>query len=105
MVISMIINAETSAELYSDYIQSANVLFHFMQKSDYLKEILTKKPCSVCGQDILIYTANLLENAVIKEIIENRETGKTKMLYDEADNNPMFISYTGLQQKKMQNKS
>lgn len=49
---------------------------------------------SICEQDIKIYTANLLSNAIIKEITECQD-GTTKILYDDADSAPMYISCTG----------
>jgi len=48
---------------------------------------------TIYGQKILIYTANLLSNAIIKEIKE--EDGSTKILYGGTDSEPMYISYTG----------
>lgn len=47
----------------------------------------------ICGQKILIYTANLISNAIIKEIKEENDT--IKVLYDDTDSQPMYISYTG----------
>lgn len=49
---------------------------------------------SICEQNITIYTANLLENAIIKEIVKN-ESGGMKVLYDDTDSAPMYVSYTG----------
>lgn len=49
---------------------------------------------SIYGQNITIYTANLLSNAKIKEISEI-ETGVFRILYDDADSMPMYISRTG----------
>ena len=48
---------------------------------------------SIYGQEIHVYTANLLSNAVIKEIITD-EQGFNKVLYGDVDSNPMYISYT-----------
>lgn len=48
----------------------------------------------IYGRKIPIYTANLLSDAVIKEIKED-EDGTTKVLYGDADSQPMYISYTG----------
>lgn len=48
----------------------------------------------IYGEKILIYTANLLANAVIKEIKEETD-GKMKIWYDDTDSEPMFISYMG----------
>lgn len=49
---------------------------------------------SICGQDITIYTANILLNAVIKEILTD-DNGEVKVLYGDEDRKPMYISYTG----------
>ena len=48
----------------------------------------------IYGQTISVYTANLLSNAVVKEI-KAEENGNTKIWYDDTDSEPMFISYTG----------
>lgn len=48
----------------------------------------------IYGEKILIYTANLLVNAVVKEIKEETD-GKMKIWYDDTDSEPMFISYKG----------
>jgi len=48
----------------------------------------------IYGEKISIYTANLLSNAIIKEVKEEID-GKTKIWYDDTDSAPMFISYTG----------
>lgn len=55
---------------------------------------INKNTFSICGQSIVIYTANLLANAIIKEIIKD-ENGRTKILYGDTDSMPMYISYTG----------
>ena len=49
---------------------------------------------SICGQSIVIYTANLLSNAIIKEMTAD-ENGVTKILYSDTDSMPMYISCTG----------
>lgn len=48
----------------------------------------------ICEQTIVIYTANLLANAVIKEFSE-AENGAKKILYGDTDSTPMYISCTG----------
>lgn len=48
----------------------------------------------IYGEKILIYTANLLVNAVVREIKEETD-GKMKIWYDDTDSEPMFISYMG----------
>ncbi len=49
---------------------------------------------SICGQNITIYTANILLNAVVKKILAD-DKGEIKMLYSDEDRKPMYISYTG----------
>lgn len=49
---------------------------------------------SIYEQNITIYTANLLSNAKIKEISET-ENGEARILYDDTDSMPMYISCTG----------
>ncbi len=49
---------------------------------------------SICGQNITVYTANILLNAVVKEILTD-DNGETKVLYSDEDRKPMYISYTG----------
>lgn len=56
----------------------------FLQESEY----------TIYGQKISVHTANLLSNAIIKEIKEG-EDGIIKVLYGDTDNRPMYISYTG----------
>jgi len=48
----------------------------------------------VYGQKISIHTANLLSNAIVKQFEEN-EDGGIKILYDDTDSQPMYISYRG----------
>ena len=52
--------------------------------------------CTICGQKISVYTANLLSNAIIKSI-EDTEDNVKRLLYDDTDSAPMYISYTGFQ--------
>lgn len=49
---------------------------------------------SICGQEIPIYTANLLTNAIIKEV-NYEDDGTVKMFYADSDSSPMYITYTG----------
>lgn len=49
---------------------------------------------SICGQNITVYTANILLNAVVKQILTD-DNGETKVLYSDEDRKPMYISYTG----------
>ena len=48
---------------------------------------------NIYGQNISLYTANLLTNAVVKEI--KKEDGNIKVLCDDTDSEPMYISFTG----------
>lgn len=48
----------------------------------------------VCGQNICVYTANFLTNAIVKEF-KTDEDGTTRLLYGDTDSNPMYISYKG----------
>lgn len=48
----------------------------------------------IYGEKVIIYTANLLANAIVKEIKEEAD-GKMKVWYDDTDSEPMFISYMG----------
>lgn len=54
----------------------------------------SKVEFDIYGQTISIFTANLLSNAVVKEIKEE-ENGNVKIWYDDTDSEPMYISYTG----------
>jgi hypothetical protein len=49
---------------------------------------------TIYGLNISIYTANLLSNAIIKDVKEG-EDKTIKVLYGDTDNLPMFISFTG----------
>jgi hypothetical protein len=49
---------------------------------------------TIYGQKISVHTANLLSNAIIKEVKQGEE-GTIKVLYGDTDNRPMYISYTG----------
>lgn len=53
---------------------------------------------TICGQEIHIYTANLLTNAIVKEI-KTDSAGTTNILYGDTDSNPMYISYRGFTTK------
>ena len=52
----------------------------------------------ICGQDIRIYTANFLTNAIIKEF-KTDSSGITNIIYGDMDSNPMYISYRGFIRK------
>ena len=43
------------------------------------------------GQSVRLYTANLLTNAIVKEI-RKEDDGKTKLLYGDTDSKPMYIA-------------
>lgn len=53
----------------------------------------------IYGQSISIFTANLLLNAVVKDIQEE-ENGNIKIWYDDTDSEPMYISYTGFKSER-----
>lgn len=48
----------------------------------------------ICEQTIVVYTANLITNVIVKEVTST-ETGTTKILYSDTDSKPMYISSTG----------
>lgn len=48
---------------------------------------------TILNETISIYTANLLSNAIIREIQEEKDGGR-KILYGEMDSQPMYISYS-----------
>lgn len=45
------------------------------------------------GQTIILYTAGILMNAVVKSVEETAD-GKVKILYHDTESEPMYISYT-----------
>lgn len=45
------------------------------------------------GQTIMFYTASALVNAIVKSVEETPD-GNVKILYDDTDSEPMYISYT-----------
>lgn len=49
---------------------------------------------SIYGQDIHVYTANLLSNTVITEI-QVHDNNVKKVLYGDTDSKPMYISFSG----------
>lgn len=48
----------------------------------------------ICEQNIIVYTSNLVTNAIIKEYSETK-TGTMRILYNDTDSAPMYISCTG----------
>lgn len=50
-------------------------------------------------QTVLLHTANLIVNALIKEIQENSD-GTVKILYGDTDSKPMYISFSAFKTKK-----
>lgn len=48
----------------------------------------------VCGEKIVLHTANLLSNAVVKEV-EKLDGESIRVLYGDKDSCPMYISYSG----------
>jgi len=55
---------------------------------------ISKIEYTMYGQKISVHTANLLSNAIVKQFEEN-EDGSKKILYDDTDSQPMYISYMG----------
>lgn len=55
---------------------------------------ITKMYYSLWGVKITLFLANLLSNAIIKEINE-ASNGEVKILYGSEDSRPMYISYMG----------
>lgn len=53
----------------------------------------------IFDQKISIYTANLLTNAIVKEIV-SEEKGTITVLYGDTDSRPMYISCTGFLTEK-----
>ncbi len=47
----------------------------------------------ILGQTIRMYTANLLENAIVKDI-KKEKNGNTTIFYGDTDSKPMFISFS-----------
>lgn len=48
------------------------------------------------GQSVRLYTANLLTNAVVKDVQEESD-GKIKLLYGDTDSKPMYFSYSAFE--------
>lgn len=140
---------------YDDYAQSANTLFHFMKKQEYLNSILRRgaiiprycvetidylsiqngthlfnevailQKCfcditmnnaeaslsigdkialtfigsiefSFLKQSVTLHTANLLINALVKDI-QKCDDGTVRVLYGDTDSKPMYISFSAFQ--------
>lgn len=54
---------------------------------------------SLWGNKVVLYTANLLSNAIVKEIREG-QNGELKILYGNEDSRPMYISYRGFKSEE-----
>lgn len=48
----------------------------------------------ILGQSIRLFTANLLENAIVKDIQKADDNTTIKILYGDTDSKPMFISFS-----------
>jgi hypothetical protein len=48
----------------------------------------------ICSQNINIYIANFVCNAIVKKVIRN-ENDSISILYGDTDSKPMYISCTG----------
>ena len=71
-----------------------NLISISRNRTKFALTFIRKVTYTICEQNITIHTANLLYNAIIKEIIKN-ESGEMKVLYDDTDSAPMYISCTG----------
>lgn len=85
------------AKLSADDTTSINILEN--NKEIKVGEVIRLTFYSCTSYDILgykfsIHNANLLSNAIVKEI-EQLDGGKVKIVYDQNDSQPMFISYKG----------
>lgn len=67
--------------------------------SEIVLTFISKVSYNICGQQIAIYTANLLSNAIVKEIQQNNGGG-LKFSYTDTDNRPMYISMTGFRSEE-----
>lgn len=148
----MLANDQISYLPYDDYAQSANTLFHFMTKQEYLDSILRRRAiiprycietidylnihndtrvfneaailqkcfCDIpfhkladsfavngvgdvyeslsnfLKQTVTLHTANLLVNALVKDIQES-DDGTVKILYGDTDSKPMYISFSAFE--------
>ena len=54
---------------------------------------------SFLEQTVRLYTANLLTNAIVKEILKESD-GKVKLLYGDTDSKPMYISFSAFKTKE-----
>lgn len=101
--------------IYDDYAQSANTLFHFMKKMQYLKEILQKKAIvpryckedleylKICNNDILFAEAFVLQKCFcdipfhkLTESFQLKGTGKNydKLSKEEKAKLPKNFTHT-----------
>lgn len=60
--------------------------------------LLQSRKYEIYGEKIEIYTANLLNNVIIKERKEE-EDGAVILTYGDTDSNPMYMSYKGFRKK------
>lgn len=86
-------NAQLTKEAHTE-ITLASDISELKVGSSIALTFINKMAYFICNQHILVYTANLLSNAVVKSISTD-DHGKTVVLYEEVDSKPMFISYTG----------
>lgn len=50
---------------------------------------------SVLGENLTAYTANIFFNSIIKEILEDKNTGQKNILYSGTDLKPLYVTYSG----------
>lgn len=75
------IKESISAAPYSDYVQSANVLFHFMEQPQFLISILQKKAIvpRYCRENIEYLNLTFGGNQCIFHIQDIKQRKKPKM--------------------------
>lgn len=76
------------------------------QNEELLKEgaslqvtFISEVTYSIWEKRIMLYTANLLSNAVVKEI-QKLQDDEVKILYGEEDSRPMYISFMAFREKE-----
>lgn len=121
----MLTNKQISYLPYDDYAQSANTLFHFMTKPEYLESILRRKAIiprycvetidylnihngthsfneaailQKCFCDIPFHKLadSFAVNAIVKDI-QKSDDGTVQILYGDTDSKPMYISFSAFE--------
>lgn len=74
-----------------------------LKKGSEIALTFVRKVCySLCGQQISLYTANLLVNAILEKKVE-QENGNLKLLYGDTDSKPMYITFTAFKTEEEAN--